>query len=48
VRDPDDVVAEPEREEQLGRVWDEADDPHVPQQDAIRGRSVRVTPVARC
>jgi hypothetical protein len=33
VRDPDDVVAEPEGEEQLGCVWDEADDPHVQQQD---------------
>ena len=28
VRDADDVVAEAQREEQLGSVWDEADDPH--------------------
>ena len=28
VRDADDVVAEPEREQQLGRVGHEADDPH--------------------
>jgi hypothetical protein len=39
VRDPDDVVAEPEREEQLGCVWDEADDPHAQQQDGSPRRA---------
>jgi hypothetical protein len=28
VRHPDDLIAEAQREEQLGSVWHEADDPH--------------------
>ena len=28
VRDADDLIAETQREEQLGSVWDKADDPH--------------------
>jgi hypothetical protein len=37
VRDPDDAVAEPEREQQLGGGWDEADDAHA----QVCGQSAR-------